>query len=599
VSSCPSLVNSGGAVQTDPRIYLLFWGPQWTTTPYSGYLNKVVKFFQLLPGSDWQQALHAYSGSNGQITGVRYGGAALDSSDPPVLGSHPDAQIDPEILAAAASQKWTMNSQTQVIVFTEPGKSDVTYCGIHGAVNTGGGALFAWIPYTTDAPHNTPSDHCTAVYPSGSTSKIPIEGDLTWAASHELAENATAAAWTINPSDGGSEIGDPCNGVVAPFDREPGAGVYVQYLLDRVSGECADYQAIQPTPNPSGAAYSYLDGGVSCAAASTCMAVGRSIPTAAGAPYATLAEAWNGTTWSVTPTPNPAGSQGSYLDGVSCPAANACTAVGFYIDSTGTDVTLSEAWNGTNWTIEPTPDPAGSRSTTLLSVSCTAPNACTAVGYYLDSSGFDATLAEAWNGTNWTIQPTPNATSPIRGSLLEGVSCTAANACTGVGRATTSTAPQGTALAEAWNGTKWSIRSMPTYTGGDLAAVSCASATACTGVGNYYNQTTGAQGTLVASWNGKIWFFSPTVLTHADLYGVSCTGRYTCTAVGQYTDNSGNTVTLAEDPFNDGSIQPTPNPAGSTGSSLTGVSCMGAHTCTAVGSYDTSPGATLPLAEAE
>ena len=90
-----------------------------------------------------------------------------------------------------------------------------------------------------------------------------------------------------------------------------------------------------------------------------------------------------------------------------------------------------------------------------------------------------------------------------------------------------------------------------------------------------------------------------TVLTHADLYGVSCTGRYTCTAVGQYTDNSGNTVTLAEDPFNDGSIQPTPNPAGSTGSSLTGVSCMGAHTCTAVGSYDTSPGATLPLAEAE
>src|SRR5690348_8492868 len=113
VSTCPSLVDSGGKVQTDPRIYLLFWGSQWSTAPYSGYVNKVIKFFQLLPGSDWQQALHPYSGSNGPIKGVKYGGAVLDSSDPPVLQAHPDGQIDPEILAAAASQKWTMDSETR------------------------------------------------------------------------------------------------------------------------------------------------------------------------------------------------------------------------------------------------------------------------------------------------------------------------------------------------------------------------------------------------------------------------------------------------------------------------------------------------------
>jgi hypothetical protein len=181
------------------------------------------------------------------------------------------------------------------------------------------------------------------------------------------------------------------------------------------------------------------------------------------------------------------------------------------------------------------------------------------------------------------------------------VSCTAASACTAGGAYTNSSAPGGTTLAETWNGTKWSIQSMPKFTGGEIFSMSCSSSTACTGVGAYFDRATGAQGTLVASWNGKIWFFSPTVLTGADLYGVSCTSRYACTAVGQMSDSSGNTVTLVENPFREtyyDSIQPTPNPTGSTGSALNGVSCTAAHTCTAVGSSYTSS-ATLTLAEAE
>jgi hypothetical protein len=594
VTTCPSLVyNSSGTVQTNAHIYLLFWGSQWTTAPYSGQLNKVIKFFRLLPGSDWQQALHPYRGNNGHIKGVTYGGATLDSSDPPVITQPPDSVLDPEILAAAASQNWTMNSETQVIVFTEPGKSDVTYCGVHGAIQNGGGALFAWIPYTTDPPHNTSSDHCTAVYPHGSTSKIPIAGDLTWAATHELAENATAGAWTISPSDNGSEIGDPCNGVVSPFDREPGAGVYVQYLLDRVSGECADYQAIQPTANPTGASDSFLDGSVSCPAASACMAVGRSITS--GAPYTALAEQWDGTTWSIQPTASPpAGSQGSYLDGVSCPSSNLCSAVGFYVDSTGTDESLAEIWDGTAWTMQPTPNPTGSRATTLLGVSCPGVSYCVATGFYLDSTGVKKTLSEIWDGTGWSIVATPNPSSPLRGSFLQGVSCTNASACIAVGSANTSSAPQGTPLAEHWNGSKWAIQSTPTFTGGALASVSCTSG--CTAVGNYSSQTAG-NGTLVAFWTGTAWGYSSISQPNAALSGVSCVSRYACTAVGHMQDSSGTTVTLAENPA-DGSILPTPNPAHSTGSTLDGVSCTDAQTCTAVGSYTDSSG-TRTLAEAE
>ena len=52
---------------------------------------------------------------------------------------------------------------------------------------------------------------------------------------------------------------------------------------------------------------------VSCASATTCTAVG----TALG--RATLAESWNGTSWRIEPTPPPTGSAYSTLDGVSCP----------------------------------------------------------------------------------------------------------------------------------------------------------------------------------------------------------------------------------------------------------------------------------------
>src|SRR5690242_6172578 len=77
VTPCPSFVDSGKSIQVHPRIYLLFWGPAWGTAPLSGQVNKVIKFFQLLPGSDWQQGLHNFSGKNGRFKGLTYGGAVL------------------------------------------------------------------------------------------------------------------------------------------------------------------------------------------------------------------------------------------------------------------------------------------------------------------------------------------------------------------------------------------------------------------------------------------------------------------------------------------------------------------------------------------
>jgi hypothetical protein len=60
----------------------------------------------------------------------------------------------------------------------------------------------------------------------------------------------------------------------------------------------------------------------------------------------TFAERWNGTSWSIQHTPNPARGPGSIneLDGVSCSSGIVCTAVGAY--GTSKALTLAERWHG-------------------------------------------------------------------------------------------------------------------------------------------------------------------------------------------------------------------------------------------------------------
>ena len=86
----------------------------------------------------------------------------------------------------------------------------------------------------------------------------------------------------------------------------------------------------------------------------------------------------------VHPQPDRRAVEPSVLQGVSCTSATACTAVGDYVNRDGTQVTLAERWNGTSWTIQSTPNPTGAQyagwTATLQGVSCTSATACTAVG---------------------------------------------------------------------------------------------------------------------------------------------------------------------------------------------------------------------------
>jgi hypothetical protein len=185
----------------------------------------------------------------------------------------------------------------------------------------------------------------------------------------------------------------------------------------------------QPTPNLSGETHSSLSS-VSCTSATACSAVGTYWTLGANV---TLAEAWNGTKWAVQATPNPAGALNTYLDAVSCSSATACAAVGNYVVSNPFYQGLAELWNETDWTIERTPSPTpGASEISLDAVACYSNNFCIAVESYQNRSGIELTLAEKWNGEKCVVQSTPN---PKREevSSLTGISCTSATSCIAVG----------------------------------------------------------------------------------------------------------------------------------------------------------------------
>jgi hypothetical protein len=295
----------------------------------------------------------------------------------------------------------------------------------------------------------------------------------------------------------------------------------------------------EPSPRVPGFFFDPELHDVSCTSPRACTAVGSDTKPALDS-FA-LAEHWNGARWAVQPSSRFAGGRNAQLSGVSCRTAHACTAVG----ANGKSVPLAERWDGARWSVQPSPRPAGTGSE-LIGVSCASAHACTAVGEYSTNDRRERTLAEHWNGTRWTIQPTPNpARTPF--AELDDVSCSSADRCTAIGLSELSNRSRRT-LAERWNGTRWIIQPTPNRAAGaDLTSVSCPSAHACTAVGRSH-LANGATWMLIESWNGTRWALEPTPALNAydsGLAWVWCTTPRDCTAVGFYFGLTGFSLNLA------------------------------------------------------
>ena len=321
---------------------------------------------------------------------------------------------------------------------------------------------------------------------------------------------------------------------------------------------------IVSTPNPTAATSSSFNG-IACPNASTCYAVGTY--TVARAPrQRTLIERWNGASWSIATSPNPPGAP--TLSSVACFGVSSCTAVG-----TKGASTLIERWNGTAWVIVPSPNPSGALSSALHAVNCPTATACFAVGHGAFASGGDRIFTERWNGVAWNMQA-----SPVKASVssLHGVACARSTLCFAAGSYEPLGPPTTRALLEQWNGTAWTSLVAPVpnaATVSELAHLACASTRFCVAVGD---ATVGSQQTLIEQWDGSRWTVVP-VAVAGSLAGVACANATDCVAVG----TSGG-QTLVEQW--DGSTWTTA--PGAVSGSLNSVSCADATDCMAVGGID-------------
>jgi hypothetical protein len=334
---------------------------------------------------------------------------------------------------------------------------------------------------------------------------------------------------------------------------------------------------VPPTPNVDGALSTHLSA-VDCTSATFCMAVGEATFNPPGGTTTTVAERWDGTSWQIVPTPNPAGASFNSLDGVSCPGPTICFAVG-----RSDSEPLVEFWNGSGWFFWSSPTvPGGS----LADVDCSGLLACTAVG-----ASAAGTLAERFGATGWQVQSTPNPPG-AESSRLEGVSCPLKRTCTAVGSSTA--AGVNSPLVERWYGrvNSWGLQQAPKPAGAEtsqLGAVSCPDGPVCLAVGS--SQAPGGPNELLTERRvGYTWSILPApdpgqgTGIGGGLSGVSCPAERACHAVGGSISQNGQLAFAERFDGSSWQLESVPAPPGPL-PNLAGVSCPDRTFCMAVGGY--------------
>src|SRR5947199_9335655 len=123
----------------------------------------------------------------------------------------------------------------------------------------------------------------------------------------------------------------------------------------------------------------------------------------------------------------------------------------------GLAVFCLQSASGAAWQIIASPNGSG-QVNELHSVSALAENDVWAVGVsYNTERTLGSTLIEHWNGSRWSVVPSPNPSSSV--NMINAVAAVSANDAWAVGTAPT---PTDTVLILHWNGTAWSVVPNPT-----------------------------------------------------------------------------------------------------------------------------------------
>jgi len=245
--SSPNLLYGGGSIQAQPKVYLVFWGKQWSSDP-SGEAGVLQSSLSKLYGSSdtWSTIMNQYCqgavrSSASCVAAAASAGVTFVSHDSanPVAGvwfdnganapsSPSQTNLGTEAITAAAHFGNTApasNGSTQYVIATAHGASSAgfgsQYCAWHSAVYSSYGTLaFTNLPYITDAGYS-----CGANFVNSGTAGL-TDG-VTIVEGHEYAETVTdplpGGGWVDAQ---GSEIGDKCAWI---RPGSPGGAVDLQF----------------------------------------------------------------------------------------------------------------------------------------------------------------------------------------------------------------------------------------------------------------------------------------------------------------------------------------------------------------------------------
>lgn len=222
----------------------------------------------------------------------------------------------------------------------------------------------------------------------------------------------------------------------------------------------------------------------------------------------TATEHWDGSSWTLVPSPSPGGGENA-LNGVSEISTNDVWAVGYYQVAKKTSEsafrTLTEHWNGSTWSTVPSPN-IGTASNTLSAVDTVSSNDVWAVGYhYVAGEAQRRTLLEHWDGSAWSV-----VTSPDPGTRSDALLSISAFSADDIWAAGYQSDGMGySPLLLHYDGTSWSPVSVPVSTTQDTVLTSV-NATAHNDAWVGGSQVEGSQTQpFTAHWSGTSWSVVP------------------------------------------------------------------------------------------
>jgi hypothetical protein len=261
--------------------------------------------------------------------------------------------------------------------------------------------------------------------------------------------------------------------------------------------------SVFPSPTVPGVIYR-----IAHVSATDVWAVGR------GARQNVLAEHYDGTAWSLVPVPTPSGPI-SILLGLGIRSTHDIWAVGFTSNpATGTDNAIMDHWDGTSWSAFPGAPP----NVDLEDATVIPGGKIWLVGaMWPGPTAATQNFSMFFDGTNWHTVAVPSPSATL--NLLHGVTAISANDIWAVGFE--NQGPNPLAQSVHWDGTAWSAVAMVVPPGGKsrprrVVALSSA---------DVWTAGDGPTTALVEHWDGHAWSLVSDPSANVAPFGIAALGQ--------------------------------------------------------------------------